>query len=66
MNLESILRKMIQSNMWHYQDESAKSFWMLAYSGKKLKKEMNFDETQTQAIDWFYYSVLQLEHEEEA
>lgn len=65
-NLEPILRKLIESSLFKYRDPDGKHFWHLTYGRGSLKKESQPDETIDQAIDWFYYAVLQSEHEEEA
>lgn len=65
-NLEPIVRKLIASNMYCYYSEDGKSYWMIRYGKKEYSRELSLDETMAQAIDWFYFNVLQSEHDKEA
>ena len=65
-NLEPIVRKLIETHIHKYYDESGSLSWCLTYGREFLKKESFPDETINQAVDWFYFNVLQCENKEEA
>lgn len=64
-NLEPIVRKLIGSGLYRYQDNHRITYWHLWYDEESLKKEYFEDESLDQVIDWFYYNVLQLEMKDE-
>ena len=64
-NLEPIVRKLIESCLYKYQDNTCQTKWHLLYGDQSIVKPYYPDESESQVIDWFYFHVLQLEHKNE-
>jgi hypothetical protein len=61
MDLQPIVRNLIEGGLYKYRDKKGVKNWHFLYEEHSLKKEAFDDESMDQVIDWFYFNILQLE-----
>lgn len=66
VDLEPILKKIIEGYLNKHYDENMDLNWHLVYDRELFKKPSSPTETIDKAVDWFYNTVLQYEKDKEA